>query len=53
LEITRLAAPRTSRRMANLLYRMMPETAPEARDRPQPPLATVAATLTRLVWRKL
>ncbi|CAM4026180.1 SDR family oxidoreductase [Kibdelosporangium persicum] len=53
LEVTRMIAPRTSRRVANLLYRMMPETAPEARSRPQPPLATVAATLTRLVWRKL
>jgi NAD(P)-dependent dehydrogenase (short-subunit alcohol dehydrogenase family) len=53
LELARMAAPRTSRRVANLLYRMMPETAPEARTRPQPPLATVAATLTRLFWRKL
>jgi NAD(P)-dependent dehydrogenase (short-subunit alcohol dehydrogenase family) len=53
MELARLAAPRTSRRVANLLYRMMPETAPEARTRRQPPLATVAATLTRLVWRKL
>jgi len=53
LEVTRMIAPRTTRRVANLLYRMMPETAPEARSRPQPPLATVAATLTRLVWRKL
>ncbi|ALG07296.1 SDR family oxidoreductase [Kibdelosporangium phytohabitans] len=53
MELARLVAPRTSRRVANLLYRMMPETAPEARSRPQPPLASVAATLTRLVWRKL
>jgi hypothetical protein len=53
LELVRMAVPRTSRRVANLLYRMMPETAPEARTRRQPPLASVAATLTRLVWRKL
>jgi NAD(P)-dependent dehydrogenase (short-subunit alcohol dehydrogenase family) len=53
LELARLTAPRTSRRMANLLYRMMPETAPEARTRRQPPLASVAATITRMLWRKL
>ncbi|RSM80362.1 short chain dehydrogenase [Kibdelosporangium aridum] len=53
MELARMAAPRTSRRVANMLYRMMPETAPEARSRPQPPLASVAATLTRLLWRKL
>ncbi|MET0134703.1 MAG: SDR family oxidoreductase [Kibdelosporangium sp.] len=53
LEVARLAAPRTSRRMANLIYRMMPETAPEARTRRQPPLASIAATLTRMIWREL
>jgi NAD(P)-dependent dehydrogenase (short-subunit alcohol dehydrogenase family) len=53
LELARIAAPRTTRRVANLAYRMMAETAPEARSRRQPPLASVAATLTRLVWRKL
>jgi NAD(P)-dependent dehydrogenase (short-subunit alcohol dehydrogenase family) len=53
VELARMAVPRTTRRVANLLYRMMPETAPEARTRPQPPLATLAATLTRLIWRKL
>ncbi|TCO45842.1 SDR family oxidoreductase [Actinocrispum wychmicini] len=53
LELARIIAPRSSRRGANLAYRMMAESAPEARSRPQPPLATVAATLTRLVWRKL
>jgi thioester reductase-like protein/short-subunit dehydrogenase len=53
LEFARIIAPRTSRRGANLAYRLMAETAPEARSRPQPPLATVAATLTRLIWRKL
>ncbi|MCE7007132.1 SDR family oxidoreductase [Kibdelosporangium philippinense] len=36
-----------------LAGRRIPETAPEARSRPQPPLASVAATLTRSVWRKL
>jgi thioester reductase-like protein/short-subunit dehydrogenase len=53
LELARLAAPRTTRRAANLAYRMMAETAPEAPTRGQPPLASVAATLTRLIWRKL
>jgi NAD(P)-dependent dehydrogenase (short-subunit alcohol dehydrogenase family) len=52
-ELARIVAPRTTRRVANLLYRMMPETAPEARSHPQPPLASLAATLTRLIWRKL
>jgi NAD(P)-dependent dehydrogenase (short-subunit alcohol dehydrogenase family) len=53
MEVARIVAPRTSRRLANLAYRLMAETAPEARTRPQPPLATIAATLTRLIWRKL
>jgi NAD(P)-dependent dehydrogenase (short-subunit alcohol dehydrogenase family) len=53
LELLRLVAQRSSRRGANLAYRMMAETAPEAQSRPQPPLATIAATITRMVWRRL
>ncbi|MFF1614275.1 hypothetical protein ACFVYA_41480 [Amycolatopsis sp. NPDC058278] len=44
LELLRLVVQRSSRRGANLAYRMMTETAPEARSRLQPPLATIART---------
>ncbi|GAB3874686.1 SDR family oxidoreductase [Kibdelosporangium lantanae] len=53
LELLRLVAQRSSRRGANLAYRMMAETAPEAQSRPQPPLATIAATIARMAWRRL
>jgi short-subunit dehydrogenase len=52
-ELATLATPKTARRVAHLAYRMMPESAPEARERAKPPLATLAAILTRFVWRKL
>ncbi len=53
MELARILAPRTSRRTANLAYTLMAETAPEAPTKPQSPLATLAATLTRTLWRKL
>ena len=46
-------APSFARRVANLGYQLMPETAPEARESPKPPLATLAGSLTRLIWKNL
>ncbi|GAA3583935.1 SDR family oxidoreductase [Amycolatopsis ultiminotia] len=52
-ELASLAVPDLTRFVAHLAYRVMPESAPEARDRPQLPApAAVAATLTRLLWRR-
>ncbi|WP_409182521.1 SDR family oxidoreductase [Amycolatopsis sp. VS8301801F10] len=52
-ELASLAAPDLARFAAHLVYRVMPESAPEAKKRPrQPAPAKVAATLTRLVWRR-
>ncbi|SFB58317.1 Thioester reductase domain-containing protein [Amycolatopsis marina] len=46
-------APRLARLAANLVYQAVPESAPEARDQPRtPPLAAVAGTVTRLLWRR-
>ncbi|WP_020661765.1 SDR family oxidoreductase [Amycolatopsis benzoatilytica] len=52
-ELSALAMPGLARFAAHLVYRVMPESAPEARKRPrQPAAAAVAGTLTRLVWRR-
>ncbi|MBB4685414.1 SDR family oxidoreductase [Amycolatopsis jiangsuensis] len=52
-ELAALAVPDLTRFVAHLAYRVMPESAPEARNRPrQPAPAAVAATLTRLLWRR-
>jgi NAD(P)-dependent dehydrogenase (short-subunit alcohol dehydrogenase family) len=45
--------PRLARLAANLVYQAVPESAPEARKHPRtPPLAAVAGTVTRLLWRR-
>lgn len=44
-------APRTARALMNLAYHVQPESAPEARTRPSPPLVAVARTVTRLLWQ--
>jgi NAD(P)-dependent dehydrogenase (short-subunit alcohol dehydrogenase family) len=52
-ELATLVAPRLARFAAHLAYRAMPESAPEARGLPrQPAQASVAATLTRMIWRR-
>ncbi|WP_033295298.1 SDR family oxidoreductase [Amycolatopsis jejuensis] len=52
-ELAALATPDAARFAAHLVYRVMPESAPEARKRPRQPVpAAVAATLTRLLWRR-
>ncbi|MFE3176798.1 SDR family oxidoreductase [Amycolatopsis sp. NPDC059090] len=52
-ELASLATPDLARFAAHLVYRVMPESAPEAKKRPrQPAPAAVAGTLTRLVWRR-
>jgi NAD(P)-dependent dehydrogenase (short-subunit alcohol dehydrogenase family) len=52
-ELATLAAPRLSRLVAHLAYRAMPESAPETRGLPRKaPLASVAAAVTRLAWRR-
>lgn len=52
-ELVSRVAPKLSRGMAHMVYQFMPESAPEARDAPQPPaLARLAGTLTRLTWRR-
>ncbi len=52
-ELATLAAPRLARFAAHLAYRAMPESAPEARGLPrQPAQASVAAALTRMIWRR-
>ncbi|TQI94353.1 SDR family oxidoreductase [Amycolatopsis cihanbeyliensis] len=45
--------PRLARLAANLAYNLVPESAPELRHLPhRPPLAALAATATRLLWRR-
>ena len=52
-ELATLVAPRLARFAAHLAYRAMPESAPEARGLPrQPAQASVAAALTRMIWRR-
>jgi NAD(P)-dependent dehydrogenase (short-subunit alcohol dehydrogenase family) len=52
-ELATLIAPKTARFVAHLVYRAMPESAPEARRLPRTaPLASVAGAVTRLVWRR-
>ncbi|HEY3465241.1 MAG TPA: SDR family oxidoreductase [Amycolatopsis sp.] len=52
-ELATLVTPRLARFAAHLAYRAMPESAPEARDLPRRPApASVAATVTRLFWRR-
>jgi hypothetical protein len=39
--------------VVHLAYRVMPESAPEAKHLPrEPAVASVARTLTRLLWRR-
>ncbi|WP_410671049.1 SDR family oxidoreductase [Amycolatopsis sp. cmx-4-68] len=52
-ELATLAVPRLARFAAHLAYRAMPESAPETRDLPRRPApASVAAAITRLIWRR-
>ena len=52
-ELAILAAPNLTRFVVHLAYRVMPESAPEAKHLPrEPAVASVARTLTRLVWRR-
>ncbi|WP_181774827.1 SDR family oxidoreductase [Amycolatopsis pittospori] len=52
-ELVTLVAPKTTRFVAHLVYRVMPESAPESRGLPRKaPLASVAGAVTRLVWRR-
>lgn len=52
-ELVTRVAPKLARGTVHMLYQFMPESAPEARDTPQPPaLARLAGTLTRLTWRR-
>ncbi|WP_409490164.1 SDR family oxidoreductase [Amycolatopsis sp. cmx-11-12] len=52
-ELVTLVAPKTTRFFAHLVYRVMPESAPETRGLPRKaPLASVAGAVTRLVWRR-
>ncbi|MDV6013711.1 SDR family oxidoreductase [Haloechinothrix sp. LS1_15] len=52
-ELAARTSPRLARAVANVLYRIMPESAPEARHhRPPHPLVSAARTVTRLTWRR-
>ncbi|MEV6906281.1 SDR family oxidoreductase [Amycolatopsis sp. NPDC051071] len=52
-ELVTLVAPKTARFFAHLVYRAMPESAPETRGLARKaPLASVAGAVTRLVWRR-
>ncbi|GAB2787893.1 SDR family oxidoreductase [Amycolatopsis magusensis] len=52
-ELATRTVPRLARFAAHLVYRVVPESAPEARGAGQrPPLAAVAGALTRLAWRR-
>jgi NAD(P)-dependent dehydrogenase (short-subunit alcohol dehydrogenase family) len=52
-ELVTLVAPKTARFAAHLVYRAMPESAPETRGLPKTaPLASVAGAVTRLLWRR-
>ncbi len=52
-ELVTLVAPKTARFLAHLVYRAMPESAPETRGLPRKaPLASVAGAVTRLLWRR-
>ena len=51
-ELATLAAPKLARATAQLVYQVMPESAPEAQETPPPALARLAGTLTRLAWRR-
>ncbi|MQA10135.1 MAG: SDR family oxidoreductase [Pseudonocardiaceae bacterium] len=52
LELARILAPRAARTVAHLGYGVTAESAPEARERKRP-LPALAATATRLLWRRL
>ena len=52
-ELLRMVAPSVTRHGLHLAYRVMPESAPEAKEKPRPPLASIAATATRMLWRNL
>jgi NAD(P)-dependent dehydrogenase (short-subunit alcohol dehydrogenase family) len=52
-ELATLAMPRLARLVAHLIYRAVPESAPEVRHRKKvAPLASVAGAVTRLAWRR-
>ncbi|WP_216216021.1 SDR family oxidoreductase [Amycolatopsis aidingensis] len=52
-ELAARVVPGLARLAANLAYNVVPESAPELRHLPRrPPLAALAATATRLLWRR-
>jgi NAD(P)-dependent dehydrogenase (short-subunit alcohol dehydrogenase family) len=52
-ELATLFTPRLARFTAHLVYKAMPESAPEVRGLPrQAPLASVAQAVTRMAWRR-
>ncbi|MDQ3579033.1 MAG: SDR family NAD(P)-dependent oxidoreductase, partial [Actinomycetota bacterium] len=53
MELLRVYAPGVARQLLNLVYRGMPETAPEAPERARPPLAVLASAVIGPIWRRL
>ncbi|MBC6447960.1 SDR family oxidoreductase [Actinokineospora xionganensis] len=53
MELLRVFAPGVARQLMNVAYRVMPESAPEARRRPERPLAVLASAVVRPIWRGL
>ncbi|WP_424184701.1 SDR family oxidoreductase [Actinokineospora sp. G85] len=53
MEVLRVLVPDTARRALNLAYRLSPESAPEARRRAESPVAVLASTVLRPLWRGL
>lgn len=52
-ELASRLQPGIARAVANVIYTIMPESAPEAaKRRPRHPLAAAAGTVTRLAWRR-
>lgn len=53
MEVLRVFAPGVARQLMNVAYRVMPESAPEARTRAERPLAVLASAVVRPIWRGL
>ncbi len=53
IELLRVFAPSVARQALNVVYRLTPESAPEARSRAEHPLAVLATAVVRPLWRRL
>ncbi|HVK24269.1 MAG TPA: SDR family oxidoreductase [Actinokineospora sp.] len=53
MEVLRVFLPGVARQALNLAYRVMPESAPEARERPEAPVTALVSAAIRPLWRRL